>query len=309
MIFTPQQIEQILRIVEYNNTFLIATSLGVDVLTDEDKDLLASFGVDPEELFDKFPPAVKSFFWGRLTAKLGDLQSNKVSYDNFVKYLERGQYIPLSLAEKNELRIAKQKTYTHIKNIGNKTKDTVRGIINEEDEKQRLNYEKVIKKELVRGVVDRKSIQGIISNIATKLEDWKKDWGRLVETEMQDIYNRGRLRTFLDEFGAEALVYKETYPDACKHCIKLHLTAGIGSKPILYKISGLIANGTNIGKKVKEWKATVGPVHPWCRCDLRHAPKGTVWNKESGRFEYPKDKEPKRKAKVKIYVGDLELAA
>jgi len=309
MIFTPVQIEEILKIIEYNNSFLIATTLGVDALTNEDRVLLESFGVDPDSLYNKFPPAVRSFFWGRLSAQLTDLQAGKITYSDFTKYLQQGQYIPLSRNEKNELRIAKQKTYGHIKNIGLKTKETARGIIVEEDEKRRLEYEKVIRGEIKRGVVDRKSIQGIISGIATKLEDWKKDWGRLVETEMQDIYNRGRLRTFLEDFGEDALVYKETYEGACRHCIKLHLTAGIGSQPILYKISELIANGTNIGRKVKEWKATVGPVHPWCRCDLKHVPKGTKWNPETGRFEYPKDVKPKRKAKVKIFVGDKEFAA
>lgn len=50
----------------------------------------------------------------------------------------------------------------------------------------------------------------------------------------------------------------------CPDCVRLHLTAGPGSPPRIFKLSELQANGTNVGKKRAAWKAVIGPVHPWC---------------------------------------------
>lgn len=60
----------------------------------------------------------------------------------------------------------------------------------------------------------------------------------------------------------------------CNHCVRLHLTAGPGSPPRIFRLSELIDNGSNVGKKARDWQATVPPVHPWCACVLVRVPPG-----------------------------------
>lgn len=93
----------------------------------------------------------------------------------------------------------------------------------------------------------------------------------------------------------------------CRFCINLYLTSGIGSEPKLFKVSELMANGTNIGRKTKDWKPTLLlPVHPNCRCLARRYMKGDIWDKETRMFKQPENYERKvvPKARVKIQVGD-----
>ena len=95
----------------------------------------------------------------------------------------------------------------------------------------------------------------------------------------------------------------------CQHCIRLYTTGGIGTKPRVFKLIDLIANGDNIGIKAKDWKPTLGPIHPFCRCNLRYKPKTYVWDKETESFEPPKEYKRKveRRSKVKIFVGYKEF--
>jgi hypothetical protein len=137
------------------------------------------------------------------------------------------------------------------------------------------------------------------------METWKHDWGRIVETEGNNVFQNGKALKMLEE-DSEVMVVKVVYPLACRHCIKAYLTNGIGSKPRVFKLVDLIKNGDNIDRKVADWKPVVGSIHPWCRCDLKKIPKGYEWNEETSRFELSKKFEHKveRKSKVKVTVGN-----
>ena len=110
----------------------------------------------------------------------------------------------------------------------------------------------------------------------------------------------------MKEHGIHAKVYKEVFPGACRMCLNAYTTAGAGSKPVIFDLSELIANGTNIGKKSKDWKPVLTNIHPFCRCMLRHVPDGYEWDDKTQSFEPKKVDESKRvqrKSKVKITVG------
>jgi len=306
MIFTIHQIQEITGIVDFHASYLIFQVLGKDSLSDFDRFTLEQNGIDLGELVNKFPPYWQSYMFGKLTGQLNNYQAGQIEYDDFIKYLKRGQYIPLTTREKEEYNIAKQKSYGHIKGLGDKIKGNVNGIMTEESSKKRQEYEKVIKDEIKRGVVERKAIQSVISEIGHKTGDWNRDWGRIVETEMQDIFNKGRAEQIRNDKGDDAKVYKEVYQSACRHCIRLYLTNGIGSKPRIFTIPQLEANGDNMGKKVNDWKPTVYSTHPFCRCNLISIPKGYEWDEEKKSFDVPKDYKPKveRQSKVEMKVGD-----
>lgn len=309
MIFTPTEIQNILQIIDYHTTFVISTQIGTDVLNNNDKDILKRFGVNWQQLTTKYPPYYQMYLWGRLSGALSNYQAGQVNYSDFKKYIGKGQYIPLSRREKNELEIAKNISVGHIKLFQSRIKDSVSHDILEEDSRRRLEYEKVFKKEIERGIVDRKSIQSIISEIGNKTGKWNYDWNRLIDTECNNIFQRGRAQTLIDKYGEDTLVYKNVYPGACQECIRLYLTKGIGSQPILFKLSDLIDNGSNVGRKRKDWKATLDGIHSFCRCTLIYVPNGYEWNDETQKFEPPKEfkRKVERKSKIKIQVGDKEF--
>jgi len=72
MIFTPNQIEELLTILDYHHTFVIATNLGTSVLSEYDRNLLKGFGIDLDKINSTTPLYEKMFLFGRLSGLLKD---------------------------------------------------------------------------------------------------------------------------------------------------------------------------------------------------------------------------------------------
>jgi len=254
MIFTKQQTEKLLEIIDFHTAMFVTTQMGEDVLSSYDKFILGKFGFNVKKIVEKYPPYLQSFLFGRLTGWLSENQASKIVYKDFNKYLKSGQYFPLTKQEQTMYDLSIQRSYGHIKNLGVKRKDELTRQINEEE----------VRKELSEAIKKRESIQTIISNWGHKHENWQRDYGRIAETEMNSIFQLGRALQLKEKHGAEVKVFKNVFPGACRHCIRLYLTGGIGSKPKLFTIEELQANGSNIGRKVADWKPVVESTHPFC---------------------------------------------
>jgi very-short-patch-repair endonuclease len=246
-----------------NHLIFIGQVVGIDTLSPDDKRILQKFGVDLESITTDYSDLEQSFYWGRLSQALQQY-SHKVGYNDFKEYLRRGQYIPLNTTEQYALKYIKQVSYAHIKGLGDRIKQDVNGIITENDPLLRSSYEEVIRSSAERTIIERDSLQNMVLEIGHRTGDWQRDLGRIADTELQNAYQYGRAEQIKRESGGDQLVYKNVFEGACRHCIRLYLTDGIGSQPILFSLKDLQANGTNIGLKTKEWVATLGTIHPWC---------------------------------------------
>ena len=295
MIFTKDQIENLLEIIDLHTSMFIVTQMGGDVLSTYDKYILRKFGFNISKITREYPPYLQSFIFGRLTAWLSDNQANSIAYSDFKTYLSSGQYFPLTKKEKSLYDLSISRSYKHIKNLGDKRKDEFTKQLTEED----------IRREIAGSFENRTSIQTIISNWGHQTDNWQRDYGRIAETELNTIFQLGRALQIEQKYGLEQRVYKTVYPQACRHCIKLYLTNGIGSQPKIFTLKQLLENGSNVGRRVDEWKAVIESTHPFCRCNLYTVPEGTVWDEEKKMFVYPEKYERKieRKSKVIITVG------
>lgn len=314
MIFTPDEIQRLFDIIDYRLARIVADVLGESKLSSEDKELLKRYGYKWKDELKKLPPYYQSYLFGRLSGQLTPSQLKTLDYTDLLSYIDKKQYKTLTTSEKAMYNAAATRTYSYIKTMGKRMRDILSNSISEEEvkliaETQRQLELTTIKKEIIEGTLKKKSIQSIISSIGHSLDDWNRDWGRIVETEMQYIYQIGVAQQIMNEHGAEALVYKQVYSGACKYCQQLYTTGGVGTKPRIFKLIDLIANGDNIGLKSKDWKPTLGPVHPFCRCNMRYIPKSYVWNDETQSFEPVKhfDRKVERRSKVKITVGNKEF--
>lgn len=302
MLFTREQIDELLNVIEYHSSFTAGIGIGPKVLSSEDLSLLSEYGIKLTDFSQSLTPLDKLYYFGKLVGILQSKQVETVEYKDFLKYIKEGQYIPLTKREQFELDIAKQKVYTHLKGLKDRMKRSVETTIL--DEEKHL-YDSRIKEGMISGVEKRKSISAIISDFGHQMKTWEHDWGRIVETESNNIFQAGKALKFLEE-DEDCIVYKVVYPQACRHCIQAYLKAGLGSQPKLFKLIDLMKNGDNVGRKVADWKPVVGSHHPFCRCDLRKKQKGYIWNDTTKRFELPKNFERKveRKSKITITVGD-----
>lgn len=297
--FTPDQIQEIMNIIRQNNLVYAIGSIGLEALPKDDIEYLKNRGINIDKLIVEMTPYEQAFYFGRLTTILGDERAKTLSYNDFITKVKKGELNPLSTTEEKMLNLAKNRTYNHITWLTINEQQDVNNIINEET-RQMLEKQKIIKDEIALGVEQRKAYRRMSNDISKKLGDWQKNIDRIVETEYNNIFQEGRAA----EMESEQLVYKEVYDQACRHCISAYLTSGIGSKPKIFTLAQMTANGmNNIGRKVADWKPVLGSMHPFCRCLLKKVPDYSVWDEEKKDWvlkEAKKPEERKWKGNIKI---------
>lgn len=115
--------------------------------------------------------------------------------------------------------------------------------------------------------------EAIADSTIPGVKDMTNNLDRIVATELQFAYWRGAVDRMVEEAGTTDLdVFVIASPDACTECKRIW---GLMPHPHVYKLSEIVANGTNRGLKPKDWRAIVGPIHPRCMCPppLKYRPK------------------------------------
>ena len=305
MIFTPHQIEELMKVIDKYHILFTAQHVGFDILQPNDKALLRAHGIDVDQLKNN-SQVEHAFKFGLLSYSLSQPAAKKLDYSGFKQFLDSGKFIPLNTREKDALEALKTHSYSDITGLGNKIKGALNQVHIEADQKQRAKYEKIIQDTAEETLINRGSVRDMVSSLGHQTEDWSRDFGRISDFVLHSAFDQGRAAGIEREKGKDALVYKDVYAGACKHCIQQFLTAGLGSQPKIFKLSQLQANGTNVGKKVNNWLPVIGPLHPWCRCTLADVPEGYDWDPDTKSFSTPKqnfERQVQRKSKIRVQVG------
>lgn len=275
-LMTPAQLQEITKIIqEHHEAFIKATidPAGTPSALIEE---LVRTGVLPATALDILSDA---YMYGQVVATM---KAQKPTQAAVTKQRAENP-IQLSAVEKEAIDWARHSAAVHVRGLGNQVADDFSTVAIEADRQLRKEYEKVIRDEVVEGIDERKAWREVASSIGHATEDWSRDLGRIAATEMQRAMQEGFAQGLTKREGGDPdaiMVAKFPMPDACKHCVAHHLTAGQGSAPRVFKLSTLEANGSNVGRKAAEWKPVVGPLHPWCACELVHVPPGWSFEDE-----------------------------
>lgn len=273
--FTPQQIANLLQIIDRYTLTFIAHKVSPAVLTNDQRTVLSSYGINLSNINSNNLTTTQAFKFGLLSSVLDDNVVRSMTYNQLTKYLKSGKMFKLNALERAALNNVQYQTYRDINKLSNKIKDDISDILVRADKANHtVKHHKIVTDAAKNAIENRKSINSVVSEIGHRTELWNRDLGRIADFVMHTAFDEGRAFGIIKEGGDDALVYKDVYPGACKHCISHYLTAGAGSAPKIFKISELKANGTNVGRKVTEYKPVIGPLHPWCRCTLMSVPRG-----------------------------------
>lgn len=288
MVFSPNQIEEILSILDKYTTTFIARKVGTDILSKNDYAILKAAGIDVSKIGPFDSSVSQAFQFGMLSDILGDKTTKNLTYPKFKEMLNTGTFVPLNKKEKGALLNLKHQTYSDIKNLTSKMRTGVREKLVFADKlKNEVKHSKTVTDAAKKTIEHRRGVTYMVSELGDLTKQWDKDLGRIADYVLHSAFDEGRAAGFEKKNGVEAVVYKDVYPGACAHCIKAYLEGGIGSTPKLFSLSDLKANGTNIGRKAADWKPVVGPLHPWCRCTLEATPFGfTLADYKSGKWEW-----------------------
>lgn len=264
-----KQIYELLDILNKQNLIFISSKLGPNYLSNEELDRLKSWGIDPIDIYNEVEDVVlTSFNFGILSDAIGEIDAKKVDFNAMKEYLSSGKHIPLTSIEKNTIASIKKQYLGDIKANNNRIFSDVNNIIDQSEKKNRIAYEKIIRDEVEGGTLLKKTNSQIAIELARKTGDWSRNFKRIVEYISHTAFNEGRAAFYEDKFGQDVLVYFQVFEGACNHCVKAYLKGGVSDDPKIFKLSDLKKNGSNIGRRVDEYKPTISSLHPYCRCTL-----------------------------------------
>lgn len=284
MLLNQDQIADLVRTIDNSMNFFIAKNLGPDYLSTDEKSALEKVGINLESIYDENIDFFKQSFYFGLISNAMKNDAKLISYDDLKNHFLKGKHVPLTPVEKYSVDSIKRQFLGDIRASKGRIFQDVNNIIADKEKFNRVAYEKVLRDEIEQGYINQKTTGEIARDIAKKTGDWSRNFHRIVEYVSHYAFNEGRVAA-LERADENSEVYFDVFDGACKHCIRLYLTAGLGSKPIIFTIKELKENGTNIGRKVDDWKATLSPTHPYCRCTVNRFIKGYEWDQKLKRFE------------------------
>lgn len=288
--FTPTQIDRLLEVIRKQNLVFISSKLGLDYLSQEEIKRLQYYGFNAYHLYnEKNDIITQMFHFGLISDAIGQLDAEKITYEDLLKYFESGDYIPLTRIQLNIIDSIKKQFLGDIKGNEGRVFQDVNNIIAKEEKNNRVAYEKVIRDEIEAGKLRRLTSKQIAQEFGRKTGDWSRNFNRIVEYVSHQAFDEGRATMIEDRYGEDVKVFKDVFPGACTHCIRLYLTGGIGSQPIIFKLSTLKGNGSNIGRKVADYKPVIGNTHPHCRCTIHQYDPAYDWNPQTRAFDKPKE--------------------
>jgi hypothetical protein len=217
---------------------------------------------------------------------------------SFAEVMDLARYAPLLAPDIHAIAIAEQETANYPTNNASDLATQVgQAWAKQQSETVREMAVQFHARTLTRTVLDRESkqLQGIAtparpvetwqqfaSELHRTMEDKARDWSRVAYYEITDAQKQGMAHALLADGNVDKPVYKVPLSTACAQCKHLYLLPD-GKTPRVFKLSGLIRNGTNIGRKPHPirggkvapggradgsdtMKAVAGLIHPWCAC-------------------------------------------
>lgn len=173
-------------------------------------------------------------------------------------------------AEREAVASLRDRIHQHVRALGNKLDDAVGRILLEADDDVR-------RRRMVGGRSDKHfDAPAVLARIRDAVNALRREWLRTAHTEVHNASEEAKAIA-MSAGGRDPMVFKRPHADACAHCRLLYLKPD-GVTPRVFRLSALLANGTNVGRRAgrptrsgrsrTEWKAVVGAVHPWCQCPL-----------------------------------------
>lgn len=260
---TKAQLKKIEQIIRKRVLSFKYEALGERALTSEEIEQLKRLGLLRESVRNFSGDA---FVLGKIASRIDRTLSRSVTYDQVLKMASR---LPMTTVEKKALEYVKDHAGEYITKLADDMVREVRG------ESARTALAEV-QNQVASAVEKRETISQLKTRLFNSFDDKHRDWTRVASTEMQSAIQHGIYQDIQENFGPDQLVYKRPAPDACKHCVRLHLEDD-GVTPRIFKLSDL--EQSNIGKKASDWDATIGPVHPYCQCQLHVVPEGHTFVK------------------------------
>lgn len=294
MLLDKSKIKQILDIIKKRHNLFVVKVLGRDLLSDaEISELKEEFG---EDAINQVKDLIASGYYAGYMRNSDHGTVDKTSLAQF----ENEKKPLLSDYEQYSVEHAKEVVNSYVQKLSQNTRTNFEQLIREYNKiyKDKMMTQKVLPL-VIQAQEEQKSVGQLILDMRDLTGDMTRDWERIAKTEITNVLNAGMVDKIAkqnpDKSPRETYVFKRIINDShtCPVCRRLHLMPD-GVTPRVYRLSDVMSNGTNIGKKSSEWDMVIGAVHPNCRCTLSYLSDGYHFD-EHGKMVYVGEKESKER--------------
>lgn len=266
MVTKQLTIEAIRRIVAKHYNRLIVSVLGRDKLAEEDLKILRDAGFDVSN---------------------NDSLLSLVYYHNFINHpidaespkniqeMESQQGVrglkPEGEANQYTVDSTNDKMKQYIEKMKLDIATRVEGLIRDNNDSYKMDsLRNMNRTDELDELVKESTIGKLRQKLRDTSHDANRDWTRIAVTEMSNAIGVASVdRIVTDNRNSEldeVYVYRVIVKDerTCKYCRRFYQDED--GSPKVYKLSTLLGNGSNYGKKRDDWTAVAGATHPNERC-------------------------------------------
>jgi hypothetical protein len=266
MVTKRETIEKIREIIQRHYSRLVVSVLGQDVLSEKEIKELEAMGVDTSNKDSLLTLVYNHNFINHpidpISPKSVEEMKSQQSVKGLVPEGEAHEYSIENLNDKTKQLIDKLKIdmMTRVENLIRENNDTYKM-----DALQNLN-----RPDALDELMKESSLGKLRQKLRDASGDGSRDWIRVTVTEMSNAIGIASVdRIVSDNRDAdldEVYVFRIIVKDAktCKWCRRFY--SDEDGSPKLYRLSSLLSNGSNYGKKTDEWQAVIGATHPNERC-------------------------------------------
>lgn len=194
-------------------------------------------------------------------------ENSPVSVEDMAAQQSQTSILPQGETHEYTLDAQNQKVLDLLDKMGIDVVSRVTGVIHDNN----LNYKFNALQNIDRNEIgDMLTKETSISKLKQLLRDTSgnadRDWGRIVSTEMSNSIGAASVdRIVGDNAGKSAsdiIVYRIIKQDNITDATCRKFYGDIGEVPKLYRLSTLLGNGSNYGKKQSDWQAVASVPHP-----------------------------------------------
>jgi len=289
LLFNPDQIEKIKLNIKKDVLVFVLENVGMLALTELDKKLLESSGIDLTKFGKEIPILEAAYKFGMAVNNSDPRIAKEISFHEFNQIIKSNKFLPLDKYEQASLNSLVFDTTGDVKRLADRVCNKLEAIISEKDKILKPKLEKIIQEKTKLAILKRQTVQEMASELYHESSSFITfDLVRISQYQLHSAFNQGIINQQISIEGYDnAKFWFYVYPQACPNCIEHYLTAGKDSRPIIFGADRLIENGSNIGRKVKDWQPTINSLHPYCRCELNSYINGWIWDEQTKTFNQP----------------------
>lgn len=277
------QLKELSRVIrDMHKAFTVNIGLG-HLVPEADKRRLERDGlIRPDKTVNK--ATEHAFNYGFMSDALKEQKDASTTYKQFQSWLGEKRYASLTENEEAALESVKFSVAKALERTANKYEEAMNNVVVEADKNLNRRIASQVGNAVAESIERRKAVAEIARGLQKATKDATKNWTRIVVTEVNNAFQEGKVSMIQkSNKGRDPKVYKRVRPDACDECRDAYLLkSGV---PRVFRLSELLANGSNVGKSRGERQATVSAFHPHCMCELMELPEGFVFDRK-GNLHY-----------------------